>query len=123
MGLASLRPREVESKRWISYLEVFRSAAVIAIAGGVQSQPVWAPTDERVIFRGVSWEAYTALRDLEENQHLRMTYDRGELESPDEQDSRDPGTSQSGSRDRLGAVIPGVASWAGVARSIRRFSI
>lgn len=29
---------------------------------------------------GISWETYVALRDVPENQHVRMTFDRGDLE-------------------------------------------
>lgn len=36
--------------------------------------------ETRVLLRGVSWDMYRSLRDPEENNHLRMTYDRGELE-------------------------------------------
>ena len=32
------------------------------------------------VLHGVSWETYTALRDAPENYHVRMTYNRGELE-------------------------------------------
>ncbi len=35
---------------------------------------------ERFLLHGVSWETYTALRDAPENYHVRMTYDRGDLE-------------------------------------------
>lgn len=34
----------------------------------------------RILLRGVSWDMYRSLRDPEENNHLRMTYDCGELE-------------------------------------------
>ena len=34
----------------------------------------------RFLLHGVSWETYVALRDAPENYHVRMTYDRGELE-------------------------------------------
>lgn len=33
-----------------------------------------------ILLHGVSWEVYQALRQPEENNHLRMTYDRGDLE-------------------------------------------
>lgn len=33
-----------------------------------------------VVLYGVSWETYVALRDADDNNHLRMTYDRGRLE-------------------------------------------
>jgi Uma2 family endonuclease len=36
--------------------------------------------EKRVVLHGVSWELYRALREPEDNNHLRMTYDRGELE-------------------------------------------
>ncbi len=39
-----------------------------------------ARTPERFMLYGVSWETYVALRDAPENDHVRMTYDRGELE-------------------------------------------
>jgi len=35
---------------------------------------------ERFVLSGVSWETYVALRDAPENYHVRMTYDRGDLE-------------------------------------------
>ena len=34
----------------------------------------------RLVLRGVPWEMYVALRDLDENNHVRMTYDGGTLE-------------------------------------------
>jgi Uma2 family endonuclease len=36
--------------------------------------------EQRMCLRGVSWDTYQALRDAEENYHLRMTYDHGVLE-------------------------------------------
>lgn len=36
--------------------------------------------EDRVLLHDVPWETYVALRDLEANNHVRMTYDRGELE-------------------------------------------
>ena len=36
--------------------------------------------EERVVLRGISWELYEALRDIEANCHVRMTYDEGTLE-------------------------------------------
>ena len=40
----------------------------------------------RVVLHGVSWEQYEALRDIEANYHIRMTFDQGALEmmSPSE---------------------------------------
>lgn len=42
--------------------------------------------EKRVVLRGVSWELYEALRDIESSWHVRMTYDEGTLElmSPSE---------------------------------------
>lgn len=36
--------------------------------------------EQRMILRGVPWDVYEALRDIEANWHVRMTYDRGTLE-------------------------------------------
>lgn len=36
--------------------------------------------EERVVLRGVPWEVYEALRDIESSWHVRMTYDEGILE-------------------------------------------
>lgn len=36
--------------------------------------------EQRFLLRGVPWETYVALRDLECNNHVFMTYDRGTLE-------------------------------------------
>jgi len=36
--------------------------------------------EQRFVLRGVSWPTYEALRDAPENYHVRMTYDRGDLE-------------------------------------------
>lgn len=33
-----------------------------------------------ILLRGISWDTYQSLRRPEENNHLRMTYDQGELE-------------------------------------------
>ena len=33
-----------------------------------------------VLLQGITWQQYVNLRDLEENNHVRMTYDRGDLE-------------------------------------------
>ncbi len=41
-------------------------------------QPPRVP--ERFLLHGVSWSTYVALRDEPGNDHVRMTYDRGELE-------------------------------------------
>ena len=40
----------------------------------------------RFVLHGVSWQQYEALRALDENYHVRMTYDQGALEmmSPSE---------------------------------------
>ncbi|HEV3003278.1 MAG TPA: Uma2 family endonuclease [Pirellulales bacterium] len=35
---------------------------------------------ERMVLHGIPWELYEALRDVEDNWHVRMTYDRGRLE-------------------------------------------
>ena len=35
---------------------------------------------ERFLLSGVRWQTYLELRDLPENEHARMTYDRGDLE-------------------------------------------
>lgn len=36
--------------------------------------------ERRIFLGGVSWETYQSLRQADENSHLRMTYDRGEME-------------------------------------------
>lgn len=36
--------------------------------------------EQRLVLRGVPWETYVVLRDLECNNHVFMTYDRGTLE-------------------------------------------
>jgi Uma2 family endonuclease len=36
--------------------------------------------EPRFLLQGVAWPTYEALRDAPENYHVRMTYDRGELE-------------------------------------------
>lgn len=33
-----------------------------------------------VVLQGITWQQYVDLRDREENNHVRMTYDRGDLE-------------------------------------------
>jgi Uma2 family endonuclease len=38
------------------------------------------PIPSRFVLRGVPWNAYVLLRDAPENYHVRMTYDRGNLE-------------------------------------------
>ena len=37
-------------------------------------------TDQRFVLPGVPWQTYLVLREQNENQHVRMTYDRGVLE-------------------------------------------
>lgn len=37
-------------------------------------------TEPRFVLRDVPWETYLAMRDIEANWHVRMTYDRGTLE-------------------------------------------
>ena len=37
-------------------------------------------TEPRFVLHNVPWETYVALRDIEDNWHVRMTYDRGTLE-------------------------------------------
>ncbi len=49
----------------------------------------------RLLLRGVPWETYAALRDLECNNHIFMTYDRGTLEL----------TSPSGQHDNIKKLI------------------
>lgn len=48
----------------------------------VQSSPEAAtdPWSDSICLREVPWEMYVAVRDADENKHLRMTYDRGVLE-------------------------------------------
>jgi Uma2 family endonuclease len=51
------------------------------------------PAPERFLLHGVSWQTYVALRDAPENDNVRMTYDRGDLEMmspsrPHEQSAR-----------------------------------
>lgn len=36
--------------------------------------------ESRIVLSGISWELYEALRENEENWHVRMTYDEGTLE-------------------------------------------
>ena len=36
--------------------------------------------EQRFLLHGVSWQTYVGLRDSPENEHVRMTYDRGEME-------------------------------------------
>lgn len=38
------------------------------------------PSESRFLLNGVPWIAYLSLRDAEENDHIRMTYDHGALE-------------------------------------------
>jgi len=38
------------------------------------------PTGQPFRLSGISWKTYVAMRDVPENQHVRMTFDRGELE-------------------------------------------
>jgi Uma2 family endonuclease len=45
-----------------------------------QQQPELPQPERRVLLRDVSWEMYQSLRLIEQNYHLRMTYDRGLLE-------------------------------------------
>jgi len=52
-------------------------------------------SDRRFLLRGVPWQTYLSLREAPENHHLRMTYDRGDLEM----------MSPSAWHERLGYVI------------------
>jgi Uma2 family endonuclease len=36
--------------------------------------------EQRFLLRGIDWQTYQALREAPENDHVRMTYDRGDLE-------------------------------------------
>lgn len=45
----------------------------MAIAEHIQAE-------SRLLLHGIDWPTYVALRDGDENNHVRMTYDRGELE-------------------------------------------
>jgi len=38
------------------------------------------PTAQQFCLRGISWQTYVTLRDAPENDHVRMTYDRGDLQ-------------------------------------------
>ena len=38
------------------------------------------PEPERIRLSDVSWDVYTALRDIEANEHIRMSYFHGTLE-------------------------------------------
>jgi len=38
------------------------------------------PASQRFLLRAVPWHTYLLLRNLPENEHVRMTYDRGDLE-------------------------------------------
>lgn len=42
--------------------------------------PPFEPAGTGVVLREISWETYQSLRASDANQHLRMTYDRGQLE-------------------------------------------
>lgn len=37
-------------------------------------------TERRFVLNDISWDTYIALRGIEANWHVRMTYDRGTLE-------------------------------------------
>jgi Uma2 family endonuclease len=39
-----------------------------------------AAPESRVLLRKATWEQYVSLRDVDENRHTRMTFDRGSLE-------------------------------------------
>jgi Uma2 family endonuclease len=43
--------------------------------------------EQRIVLHGMTWAAYTELRDMEQNHHVRMIYDGGTLEimSPSDQ--------------------------------------
>jgi Uma2 family endonuclease len=46
----------------------------------IEHIPQTATASDRVVLRGVSWEQYEALRKIEANYHIRMTFDQGALE-------------------------------------------
>jgi Uma2 family endonuclease len=52
----------------------------MSVLATVSAPPLAATGAASIVLRGVSWEVYQALRQPEENNHLRMTYDRGALE-------------------------------------------
>lgn len=52
----------------------------MSVLATVSAPPLAANGAGCVVLHGVSWEVYQALRQPEENNHLRMTYDRGDLE-------------------------------------------
>jgi Uma2 family endonuclease len=56
------------------------SVAEAVIAPGGRNEPVLPTTRQTIVLRGVPWHTYQSLRKVEENNHLRMTYDRGVLE-------------------------------------------
>jgi Uma2 family endonuclease len=57
------------------------SAGVSAAVAPAAEQPAVSKIVERsIILRDVPWQTYQSLRKAEANDHLRMIYDRGELE-------------------------------------------
>jgi Uma2 family endonuclease len=46
----------------------------------VETAPAPERAPQRFVLHGVSWQTYLELSDSAENEHVRMTYDRGELE-------------------------------------------
>ncbi len=56
------------------------SASAAAVATPTQSPPVSKIVERKIFLRDVPWETYQTLRRAEANDHLRMTYDGGDLE-------------------------------------------
>jgi Uma2 family endonuclease len=56
------------------------SASASASATAVESLPAGRLVERSVFLRNVPWETYQTLRKAEANEHLRMTYDCGDLE-------------------------------------------
>jgi Uma2 family endonuclease len=55
-------------------------SVVESAAEPILERPVFPPAEGSVVLHGVPWEIYEALRSEEDNNHVRMTYDRGALE-------------------------------------------
>ncbi|HZN35094.1 MAG TPA: Uma2 family endonuclease, partial [Pirellulaceae bacterium] len=55
-------------------------SAAAAVAAPVQNERAARVADPRIVLRDVPWETYQILRRAEANNHLRMIYDRGNLE-------------------------------------------
>jgi Uma2 family endonuclease len=78
--------------------------------GDFASPPPAPPRgDHRIVFRGVSWEAYASLsRAQDEGDHVRLAYDGKDLEI------RTTGYLHEALKELVGLIIKAVASWRGV---------